>query len=112
MINVVVIISSYLTAKVNKKSQSNAVSPWDLIFIRFQSDDVLCRIELRLRLLATGTTPIVGQIIKGSAVRDKSSGCPLATDGRYNGTLLLQLGKSLVNLFAVDTCDLRNLDCF
>ena len=42
--------------------------PWDLIFIRFQSDDVLCRIELLLRLLATGTTPIVGQVFESNAI--------------------------------------------
>ena len=36
-------------------------------------------------------------------------GLPLAADGRHNRTFLLQLGKSLVNLFAVDTCDFRNL---
>ena len=68
MINVVVIISFNLAAKVNKKSQSNAISPWDLIFIRFQSDDVLCRIELLFRLLTTRTTPVVGQVFKGNAV--------------------------------------------
>ena len=41
---------------------------WDLIFIRFQLDDALCRIKFLLRLLATRTLPVVGQVFKGNAV--------------------------------------------
>ena len=37
--------------------------------------------------------------------------CPLAADGRDDGALLLQLGKGLVNLLAVDTCDFSNFSC-
>ena len=36
---------------------------------------------------------------------------PFATDGRHNGTLLLQFGKGFVDLFAVDTCDFCNFAC-
>ena len=39
--------------------------PWDLMII---GKYVLCRIKLLLRLLATGTTPVIGQVFEGYAV--------------------------------------------
>jgi hypothetical protein len=42
------------------------ILPWDLLY--WGTSAVLCRIELRLRLLATRTLPIVRQVFKGYAI--------------------------------------------
>ena len=44
-------------AKLNKKSQSSTNMPWDLTFVEFCREAVLCLIELFLWLLAMGAAP-------------------------------------------------------
>ena len=91
--------------------------------------------EFLLLALAAGTAPRIGQVFKLGAGRYSLLGVtflwvvsvltgafhlchsrsqlfgrfPLAAYGRHDGTLLLQFGKSLIDLLAVNACDFRNL---